>query len=357
MYRYTPKERAEIVSLYIENNRSVVSTQRAYRRKYRSRSAPKSDSIRRFASNFFEHGSVADRQQHPKPRPRRSNENIEAVRESVAENPDVSYRRRSQQLKISGTTLRRILKQDLQMFPYKVQLTQRLLEADKPRRSTYANSVIRIEEVEPDFWEKILMTDEAHFTLSGAVNKQNCRFWGTDNPHIIHETPLHDQKVTVWAGVCSKTIIGPFFFRPGETINGDRYRWMLAHFVLPKMREKGLENFWFQQDGATCHTAHATMDYLRRKFPGRVVSKNGDIDWPPRSPDLTAPDFFLWGFLKSKVYANKPKTIEELKDNIQAEMAAISPEMLENVMENAKKRAHYCIKNKGGHLVDIVFGN
>ena len=121
------------------------------------------------------------------------------------------------------------------------------------------------------------------------------------------------------------------------------------------MREKGLENFWFQQDGATCHTANTTMDYLRRKFPGRVVSKNGDIDWPPRSPDLTPPDFFLWGFLKSRVYANKPKTIEDLKDNIRTTMAAISPEMLVNVMENAKKRAHYCISNKGGHLVDIVF--
>ena len=108
MYRHTPQERAEIVSLYIENNRSAVLTQRAYRRKYPHRTAPTSVTIRRLASNFFEHGSVADRQQHPKPRPRRSNENIEAVRKSVAENPNVSYRRRSQQLNISGTTLRGI---------------------------------------------------------------------------------------------------------------------------------------------------------------------------------------------------------------------------------------------------------
>ena len=74
MYRHTPQERAEIVSLYIENNRSAVLTQRAYRRKYPHRTAPTSVTIRRLASNFFEHGSVADRQQHPKPRPRRSNE-------------------------------------------------------------------------------------------------------------------------------------------------------------------------------------------------------------------------------------------------------------------------------------------
>ena len=232
MNRFTPKERAEIVTMFIKCNRSVVATQRAYRQKYRGRSAPKSDTIRRLASNFENHGSVADR------------------------------------------------------------------------------------------------------------------------PHS-----LHDQKVTVWAGVCSKTIIGPFFFRVGETVNGDRYRWMLAHSVLPEMREKGLKGFWFQQDGATCHTAKSTMNFLRQKFPGRVVSKGGDIDWPPRSPDLTAPDFFLWGFLKSKVYANKPKTLDELKDNIRAEITAISPEMLANVMENARKRAEFCIRNEGGHLIDVVFGN
>ena len=40
MSRYTPKERAEIVKLYIENNRSVALNQRAYRRKYRGRSVP-----------------------------------------------------------------------------------------------------------------------------------------------------------------------------------------------------------------------------------------------------------------------------------------------------------------------------
>ena len=47
------------------------------------------------------------------------------------------------------------------------------------------------------------------------------------------------------------------------------------------------------------------------------------MEWPPRYPDLTVPDFFLWGYLKSNVYASKPKTIDELKCNIRAEIAAI----------------------------------
>ena len=58
------------------------------------------------------------------------------------------------------------------------------------------------------------------------------------------------------------------------------------------------------------------------------MSKSGDLDWPPRSPDLTPPDFFLWGYLKLEVYVNKPRTVEELKDNTREEIAAIPAEML-----------------------------
>ena len=155
--------------------------------------------------------------------------------------------------------------------------------------------------------------------------------------------------------MCSKTIIGPFFFKVGETIDGVRYGWMLAHFVCPQMRQKGLTNFYSQQDGAPCHTAGATMQFLQRKFPGHVVSKNGDLEWPSRSPDLTVPDFLLGGYLKSKVYASKPKTIDELKCNIRAEISAITPKMLANFMQNARKRAAFCVSNGGGHLIDVVF--
>jgi hypothetical protein len=45
----------------------------------------------------------------------------------------------------------------------------------------------------------------------------------------------------------------------------------------------------------------------------RIISRFGDISWPPRTPDLSAPDFFLWGQLKEKVFAHPFHTIEELK--------------------------------------------
>jgi hypothetical protein len=71
-------------------------------------------------------------------------------------------------------------------------------------------------------------------------------------------------------------------------------------------------------------------------FPARVISQRGNIELPARSPDLNACDFFLWGYLKSKVYENQPRTTVDLKQN-RDEVVAISPTMLQRVMQNFQK--------------------
>lgn len=199
---------------------------------------------------------------------------------------------------------------------------------------------------------------EAHFHLSGYVNKQNLRFWGTENPRVMHEEPLHPLKATAW-GFHAGGVIGPYFFEDAIgntiTVTDKRYRAMINDLLLPELDERVLVNMWFQQDGATAHTARATMDIVNEAFPGRVISRFGDLAWPARSPDLTVPDFFLWGYLKSRVYANKPQTIAALKENIRQECEQLTPEILRKVKENAIKRAQMCINTGGSHLTDIIF--
>ena len=87
-----------------------------------------------------------------------------------------------------------------------------------------------------------------------------------------------------------------------------------------------IDNMWFQQDGATCHTPHAT-DILHERFEDMIISRGGDVNWPPRSCDLTSLDFFLWGYLKSQVYTNKPQTIDALKVNITNAIQQIQPDL------------------------------
>jgi hypothetical protein len=55
------------------------------------------------------------------------------------------------------------------------------------------------------------------------------------------------------------------------------------------------------------------------------------------------------------VYEKKPNTTADLKQNIREEVAAISPNMLQRVMQNFQKRLGECVENKGRHLTDTVF--
>ncbi|GFV95437.1 DUF4817 domain-containing protein [Trichonephila clavipes] len=151
--------------------------------------------------------------------------------------------------------------------------------------------------VVPDFHKRILFCDEAHFWLNGYVNKQNFRIWSEANPQVYVETPLHSEKLTVWCALWAGGIIGPYFFKNDEghnvTVNGDRYRAMITNFFIPELNNHDVQELWFQQDGATCHTARATIDLLKDTFGDRLISRFGPVNWPPRSCDLTPLDYFL----------------------------------------------------------------
>ncbi|GFW09308.1 putative transposable element [Trichonephila clavipes] len=185
--------------------------------------------------------------------------------------------------------------------------------------------------VVPDFHKRILFSDEAHFWLNGYVNKQNCRISSEANPQVNVETPLHPEKLTVWCDLWAGGIIGPYFFKNDEghnvTVNGDRYRAMITNFFIPGLNNRDVQELWFQQDGATYHTARATIDLLKDTFGDRLISRFGPVNWPPRSCDLTPLDYFLWDYVKSLVYADKPQTLDHLKDNIRRVIADIRPQM------------------------------
>jgi hypothetical protein len=125
---------------------------------------------------------------------------------------------------------------------------------------------------------------------------------------------------------------------------------MINQFFVPKLIEKAgsLDSQWFQQDSATPHTARETIALLETVFEDRLVSRNPR--WPPRSPDLTVPDFFLWGMLKGKVYETNPRTISELEERIRVILATVDLAMLNRVFQSFENRVKECIENKGGHI-------
>ena len=115
-------------------------------------------------------------------------------------------------------------------------------------------------------------------------------------------------------------IIGPFFFENKQgvavTVNFDHYRAILNEFLFTKVEEEDIGNIWFQQYGASGHTAEATLDGLHPFFEDRTISRRADVVWPPWSCDLTPLDYYLWSAVKDKCYADKSEKISALKDNV-----------------------------------------
>ncbi|GFW53241.1 uncharacterized protein TNCV_4709751 [Trichonephila clavipes] len=124
---------------------------------------------------------------------------------------------------------------------------------------------------------------------------------------------------------------------------------------MPKRCRDIIKELWFQQDGATCHTARATIDLLKDTFD-RLISRFGPVNWQ-RSYDLTPLDYFLWGYVKSLVYADKPQTLDHLEDNIRRVIADIRPQMLEKVIENWTSRLDYIPDSRGSSMPEIIFKN
>ncbi|GFX47310.1 putative DD41D transposase [Trichonephila clavipes] len=124
--------------------------------------------------------------------------------------------------------------------------------------------------VVPDFHKRILFSEQAHFWLNGYVNKQNCRIWSEANPQVYVEAPLHPEKLTVCCALWAGGIIGPYFFKNDEdhnvTVNGDRYRAMITNFFIPELNNHDVQEMWFKQYGATCHTGRATIDLMKDRF-------------------------------------------------------------------------------------------
>lgn len=112
----------------------------------------------------------------------------------MKEGPSTSVRRASLRSGLSKSTIHRIARYDLNLFPYKVQVTQPITTDDAEKRFEFANLMIDALEKKSIDKSKIWFTDEAHFYLNGHVNKENMRFWGQENPRISVVKPLHPKN-------------------------------------------------------------------------------------------------------------------------------------------------------------------
>jgi transposase len=207
-HRFALVDKIAIIKSYYD-----VKNAEEVRRRWASVStAPKpgAQTIRDLVQKFELTGSVLDVKQSGRPKNVRTDELKEAIAASLDRSPQKSTRRLSVELGASQMSVLRAL-HEMKYRPFRPRLVHGLLEDDPFQRIEFCEQFLTMVENEETMLDRIIWSDEAMFKLNGHVNRHNCVYWDSDNPHIIMEKEVNAPGVMVWAGIWSEGIIGPFF--------------------------------------------------------------------------------------------------------------------------------------------------
>ena len=182
--QFSVHERSKILESYF-STKLVVLTQREFRREFPGRKTPYRKTITKIVEKFRNTGSVGNDNKGHSGR----YVTVRTVRKHLEQSPRKSIRRLSQEVGISRTTVQRTIHNDLKLFPYKVQILQKQTDANKEERSELCQTISERIKNNPGDLGLILFSNQTHFRLSGHVNKQNMRFWASQQPHKHTQRP------------------------------------------------------------------------------------------------------------------------------------------------------------------------
>ncbi len=347
--KYDLETRNQLLRWY-HQTQSPTSVQRLFQRTYATFQIPSRKYIRQLVEKFNETGSILDRTRSGRPKTHSTPLVKNQVQGAFQRSPTKSIRKASSQLQIPQTTIFRCLHNTLDLHPYKAKFIEKLSPADTATRRTFAQNFLTLLHNDPSLLRSLLFTDESNFYVEAPLNNQNCRHWSSENPHFTVDKSLHSPHVCVWMGICYQGVLGPYFFP--ATVTGDSYYEMLTHFLFPALRSRRItfKSLTFQQDGATPHCSMRVLSLLSSKFHERVLSRRTNQPWPPRSPDLTPCDYYLWGRLKEQVYRVPLHSLEELQERISECANQLDLAEIQSALDNFEMRLSLLKKHRGGSI-------
>ena len=140
-------------------------------------------------------------------------ENAAKVSGIVQQNPRKNILCIASPTGLKYTSMQKILKNSLWLFPYKIQSHQAIPMKAVQQRVNFAEQILTMIVNDGFDVSCIWFTDEKYFHFNGIVNKQSYRFWGYENPHLCEEKALHSPKFSAWAAVCAMIALSaPFSY-------------------------------------------------------------------------------------------------------------------------------------------------
>lgn len=358
MADYSRREIFDIVLTLGECRQNYRQAARLYQERYPDRRHPNDRTIAKIAQRE-RNGPEIPRQRQKVITVERNDPRILVVLAMTNINPQISLRQIEAQTGIPRETARRFL-QVHRFHPYHVTLTQELLVPDFQRRLQFCLWARERLDNNQNFFRNVLFSDEATFHNTGELNRHNCVYWSQENPHWVRAIN-HQQRwsLTTWCGIVNGYLIGPYFF--DNHVNGQNYLNFLTNELpnlLVDVDAQTRENMWFQHDGAPGHRSLVVQQFLDQTFQNRWIGQGraefNHVEWPPRSPDLTSLDFFLWGYLKNVVYAEAPTDKENMKQRIRNACQNIPRHVLLSTVESFDRRIELCMINNGGIFEHLI---
>lgn len=304
----------------------------------------------RIEQRFLRSGSIQIKKNIPKSVTQNENNEVNVLAYFEV-HPRHSIPGASRDLGISSSSVYRILKSH-KMHPYSETLVQGFQDGDELRRVEFCESFLIKTQEDEQFLSKIIWTDESKFSREGIVNKRNNHHWARKNPHIYREGRFqHTFSFNVFCLLMDDTVMYEIY---NENLNGQRYQEILRGSVsnflnaLPQNRRR---ECWYQLDGAPAHSSAAVYQELNQMFDDHWIGPNGPCRWPPRSPDLTPLDFYLWGRIKDEVYVRPVQTREELLNRVRTAFRNLDGhEIRKSTNRGVRRRVLRCLARNGGHI-------
>ena len=346
----TTVEIATIVSYSVTFN--CEEARRLFVEKF-NKDPPPARTLRAWKSRFLETLSVFPRShagdQSTRQLPEEKKQEVLLLSEH---DPTTSQRQASRESGVSLGKVNSILKDD-GLHPWKFTSVQELKTDDQPKRLEFCHVITERQRRDPNFVQNICFSDEATFHINGSVNRHNAFVYSHENPRSVSVQPMRSPSLMCWAMISPK--FGIIFHISTTTMNGELYEEVLNTHVIPRLKQRRYHNLLFQQDGAPAHYATRVRYILNSELPGRWIGRGGSIQWPPRSPDLSINDFWLWGDIRNRLYSPpRPRTLPDLRSRLENFLQNVPLEMIERSYQSFIKRCDLCIANQGGHFEHLL---
>lgn len=293
-----------------------------------------------------------------RPRTVRTEENIQFVLERTVSQPGQSGthstpNQLAQEMGVSDTSVRRIIRDDLHLRNYRRMQGQKLDALDHDRRVDCARKMIRRFTL-PQIG-RIFFTDEKIFRIDPPWNSQNDRVYApadgkkadVSDERLFVQRGHFSPGIMVSAGVSKLGRTSLHFVDPEAKVNGEYYREHILSVMLPECAQlAGAGGYTFQQDGARAHTARDTITFLEERVPGFIEPAM----WPPNSPDLNPMDYSIWGILQGMVYREKIRNRDHLQATLLACWDEISQDHINSAIDQFRPRLRKLIEVEGKHI-------